>query len=137
MKTSFEKIDGRWVVPTGKVVTIGYVYFGDDYDVILADQYRDVCTGETFGKEYDEVMTCLSGEKTYNLVKHYDEMPEYRHIRKSQKKAARAARIHDLCGVHWTGKYETKRLGKNRRLSRIMYPNARQLAEYENNNLPF
>lgn len=137
MKTEFEKINGRWVAPTGKIVAIGYINLGDDYDVILADQYRDVCTGETFGKEHDGIMSSVADEKVYNLVKHYDEMPEYRHVRKNRKKTARAARIHDLCGVHWTGKYEMKRLGKNRKLSRVMYPNARQLAEYENNYLPF
>lgn len=135
MKTSFEKIDNRWVVNTGKVVAVDFINLGDDYDVILADQYKDVCTGETFAKQYDDVMSSVVDEPIYHLVKHYDEMPEYRHIRKNKKRAARAARINEMCGVHWTT-LDSKRIGRNRRISRVMYPNSKQLAEFEN-ELPF
>lgn len=141
MKTAFEKIGGRWVVPTGKVVAIGYINYGDDYDTILADQYKDVCTGETFGKELDEFTTDMVGEKFWRLVKHYEEAPEYKHRRKNQKKARRAARIHDMVGTHWNDpncKYtsDEKKLGKNRFLRRRMMPNKEQLEDF-NSWLPF
>lgn len=136
MKTKFEKVDGRWVVNTGNVVAVAYINMGDDYDIILADQYKDVCTGETFAKQLDDFASELVGEAVYKLVKHYDEMPEYRHIRKNRKKAARADRIYAMCGVHWTGRFEMKRIGKNRKISRIMYPNSKQLAAFED-CLPF
>ena len=136
MKTNFEKIDGRWVVNTGKVVAVDFINMGDDYDVILADQYEDVCTGETFAKQYDNMMSDIVGEPIWKLVKHYDEMPEYNHIRKNHKKAARAARIDAICGTYWPKPFELKRIGKNRKMARIMYPNAKQLKEFEE-DLPF
>ena len=137
MKTNFEKVDGRWVVHTGKVVAIGYINYGDDYDTILAGQYKDVCTGETFGKELDEFTTDMVGEKFWRLVKHYEEVPEYNHRRRgNQKKINRRARIDDICGVHWTKPFDTKRIGRNRKMSRIMYPNSKQLADFED-YLPF
>lgn len=136
MKSSFEKVDGRWVVATGNVVAVDFINMGDDYDVILGDQYKDVCTGKTFAKQRDDIMSDIVGEPIWHLVKHYDEMPEYKHIRGNHKKAARAARINDICGVHWTKPFDLKRIGKNRKMARIMYPNAAQLAEYEN-YLPF
>ena len=135
MKTNFEKIDGRWVVNTGKVVAVAFINLGDDYDVILADQYKDVCTGETFAKQYDDVMSSVVEEPIWHLVSHYDEMPEYRHIRKNKKRTARASRINEMCGVHWTT-LDSKRIGRNRRMSRVMYPNSAQLKEFEN-ELPF
>lgn len=136
MKTEFKKIDGRWVVATGNVVAVDYINMGDDYDVILADQYIDVCTGETFAKQLDDFASDFVGERIWHLVKHYDVLPEYKHIRKNHKKAARAARINDICGVHWTKPFDLKRIGKNRKMARIMYPNTAQLAEFEN-GLPF
>lgn len=136
MKTNFEKIEGRLVVLTGKIVAVDYINMGDDYDVILGDQYVDVCTGETFAKEKDEVMSDIIGEPIWHLVKHHEEMPEYQHIRGNSKKIARAARINAICGVHWTKPFDTKRIGKNRKMARIMYPNAAQLAEFED-YLPF
>ena len=136
MKTRFEKIDGRWVISTGKVVATDFINMGDDYDVILGDQYKDVCTGETFAKQYDDMMSELVGEPIYKLVKHYDELPEYRHVRKNRKKSARVARIDAICGIHWVKPFDLKRIGKNRKMSRIMYPNAKQLADYED-YLPF
>ena len=137
MKTKFQKVDGRWIVPTGKVVAVDFINMGDDYDVILADQYKDVCTGETFAKRYDDIMSELVGEPIYKLVKHYDEMPEYNHHRRgNQKKINRRIRIDDICGVHWTKPFDTKRIGRNRKMSRIMYPNTKQLADFED-YLPF
>jgi len=141
MKTNFQKIDGRWVVPTGKVVAIGYVNMGDDYDTILADEYKDVCTGETFGKELDEFISDMTGEEIWRLVKSYEEMPEYQHHRKNQKRTRRAARINDMVGTHWNSKWwmytsNDKKIGKNRFLRRRMHPNKNQLAEFDN-WLPF
>ena len=136
MKTNFEKIDGRWVINTGKVVAVDFINMGDDFDVILADQYKDVCTGETFAKQYDDMMSDFVGEPIWKLVKHYDELPEYNHRRHgNQKKINRRARIDDICGVHWT-EFDMKRIGKNRKVSRIMYPNSKQLADFED-YLPF
>jgi len=137
MKTKFQKVDGRWVVPTGKVVAADYINMGDDFDVILADQYIDVCTEETFVKQRDDIMSDIVGEPIWHLVKHYEEMPEYNHHRHgSQKKINRRSRIDDICGVHWTKPFDMKRIGKNRKMSRIMYPNSKQLAEFED-YLPF
>jgi hypothetical protein len=137
MKTKFEKIDGRWVVATGKLVVVDCIYTGDDYDMFLGNQYIDVCTGETFAKEKDEVMSDVVGEPIWHLVKYYcEEMPEYQKVRGNSKKIARAARINAICGTHWTKHFGTKRIGKNRKMARIMYPNAVQLADFEN-DLPF
>lgn len=136
MKTKFEKVDGRWVVATGNVVAVDFINMGDEYDIILADQYKDVCTGETFAKLHDDFASDIVDEHIWHLVKHYEIMPEYKHVQGNHKKAARAARINDICGVHWTKPFDLKRIGKNRKMARIMYPNAAQLAEYEN-YLPF
>ena len=136
MKTNFQKVDGRWVVATGKVVAVAFIDMGDDYDVILADQYIDVCTGETFAKQFDDVISSVVGEEIYHLVKHYDVMPEYKRIHKTKKKAARTARIDAICGTHWTKPLDLKRIGKNRKMARIMWPNAQQLKDFEE-YLPF
>lgn len=128
MKTTFEKINGRWVAPTGKVVVVDYIYNGDDYDTILGDQYIDVCTGETFAKELDDLNSDLLGEDVWYLVKHYEDFPASKLARKNQKKARRARRIDDMVGVHWDNfAYACNpHIGKNRFLRRRMMPNKEQ-----------
>lgn len=136
MKTNFQKISGRWVVPTGKVVAVDYVNLGDDYDVFLGDQYIDVCTGETFAKEMDYAISEAIGETVWRLVKHYDEIPEYNIRHKANKKTFRKSRINDMVGVHWSPVTDIKQMGKNRFLRRRMMPNKQQQAEYDD-YLPF
>lgn len=136
MKTNFMKVDGRYVVKTGKVVAVDFINLGDDYDVILGDQVMDVCTGETFALELDYNVLHFTDEKLYHLVKHFDEMPEYNIVRHGNpKKIRRQTRIESMVGAHWT-KQGNKRMGKTRFLSRRLYPNAQQLADYEG-YLPF
>ena len=137
MKTNFERISGRWVVPTGKVVVVDYINYGDDYDVILGDQYKDVITGETFAKEYDYLTSEFLGEDIYCLTKHYDEIPEYSIVRRSnQKKIRRKARIDKFVGVHWNPITDMKQTGKNRFYRRRMIPNKKQQEELDS-FLPF
>lgn len=138
MMKDLEKIDGRWIVPTGVVVAVDYINMGDDYDVILADQYKDICTGETFAKERDYELYEATGETKWHLVKHEEEMPEYRHIRKNAKKGRRADRIHAFTGIYWDEEYPDGRiLGKNRALRRRMSPTPKQIKEFERDWLPF
>lgn len=138
MRKDLEKVDGRWVAPTGKVVAVDYINMGDDYDVILADQYKDICTGETFAKERDVELYNAIGETKWHLIKHYDEMPEYRRIRKNAKKRHRADRIHAFTGIYWNEQYADGRaLGKNRALRRRMSPTKKQIEEFEQDWLPF
>lgn len=137
MVTNFEKIDGRWVVATGKVVAVDYINLGDDYDIYLGDQYKDVCTGETFSIEFDSINSELSGEKIYHLVKHFEEMPEYNVVRHGhQKKQRRAAMMKSIGGIHWDPKTDLKKYGKNRSLRRLQLPTKAQREEYDD-FLPF
>lgn len=140
MKTNITKINGRFVILTGKVVAIGkyYVGFPEDYEIdyILADEVVDIVTGERFGKELDELYSDFVGEKIYRLIKPECEMPEYSHRRhEKSKKENRAMRINDMVGVHWD-KDGTKKLGKNRFLRRRMMPNSAQQRNFED-CLPF
>ena len=136
MKTNFEKIDGRWVVETGNVVAIDYIDIGGGYEYTLADQCIDICTGEKFAKLLDEEASDIVGEPVWYLGEYAKEMPEYKHIRKNFKKQSRALRIDMFCGIHWTTKYQIKRIGKNRKFARRMYPNEKQMKEF-GEYLPF
>lgn len=126
MKTNFKKIDNRWVVETGHIVAVDYVRISaDDYDVFLGDEVIDVCTGETFG---------LDGN---HLVKGYGEMDSYKlSKRKANKRSKRKERINCFVGIHWNQNTDIKRIGKNRKYSRRMYPNKDQILEFDS-FLPF
>lgn len=138
MRKDLEKVDGRWIVPTGNVVAVGYINMGDDYDIILADQYKDICTGETFAKERDVELYNIIGETKWHLVKHDDVMPEYKHIRKNAKKRRRADRVYQFTGIYWGDEYpEGRILGKNRFLRRRMNPTQQQIKEFTEDWLPF
>ena len=61
--------------------------------------------------------------------------PSINPARKDAKKAARTQRINNMVGVYWdTDGF--KKIGKSRFLRRRMWPNAKQLMEY-NSYLPF
>lgn len=124
MKTNFKKIDNRWVVETGYIVAVDYVRISaDDYDVFLGDEVIDVCTGETFGLDRN------------HLVKSYGERDSYKlNCRKANKKSRRRERIDNFVGIHWT--QDIKRIGKNRKYARRIYPNKDQILEFDS-YLPF
>ena len=124
MKTNFSKIDGRWVVKTGRTVELGWL--GEDEE--LGDEMQDVCTGELFGLDRARntlVPACPVAALLWQVSN--------RHPR---KKDMRTDRIKGICGIHWVGAYEMKSIGRNRKLRRRMWPNATQRAEYDE-YLPF
>lgn len=136
MKTNFVKINGRFVAPTGKVVAIDYIRIDEDeYDAILADEYVDVITGESFGCELDDFYTDVVGEKIYHLVKALAIMPEFSGRHGNAKKSRRAARMNNIVGVHWDNN-DMKCIGKNRSCRRLIAPSAAQQKEFDS-YLPF
>lgn len=137
MKTNITKISGRYVAPTGNICIIDYIRIGEDeYDELLSEEVVDVCTGEKFGKEFDQLASELSGETIYRLIKSYGSAnliknPQHHNA----KKRARIARIEAMVGVHWD-KNGMKKVGKNRFLRRRMVSNAEQQKNFES-YLPF
>lgn len=124
MKTNFTKIDGRWVVKTGRTIDLGW--FGEDEE--LGEEVMDVCTGNLFGFN----RACKTLVPACPLA-----APQWQiSNRHPSKKARRAERITGMCGINWVGAYEMKSIGRNRKLRRRMWPNATQMAEYDD-YLPF
>ena len=135
MKTNFIKINGSYYAPTGKTACVGYIqYAEDEWDMILGEEFVDVCTGEHFGKIVDDEMSELLDETVYTMVKAEEVVEEYSRNVRLTKKDRRAMRIDSMAGVCWN-KGE-KQIGKNRFLRRRMMPNREQIEEF-NSTLPF
>lgn len=131
----FEKIEGKWVIETGCVVAVEYINFGEYYDTILGKEVIDICTGEKYGKQLDEICSEFAGENIYRLIKNCPVVPEYCKKHRTNKKSNRKERIRKFTGVNWDIKGQ-KTLGRNRGYRRRMYPSRKDFQDFEE-FLPF
>ena len=137
MKTKFKKVQGRWVIETGNQVIVDYFCYGYECcEEISANEVIDVCTGEHFGMQLQEFpfewdyVNC----PVYKLLPVFDYGNKNKRA-KNSKKDYRKIRIDNMTGIFWDRK-GFKKLGKSRFLRRRMYPNKKQMAEYDS-YLPF
>ena len=117
MKSNFVKINGEWYFLTGKLTTVEGTFDEGPYDTAEA---VNICSGDIVGIDDGIVLPSLGFSRS---------------VRSGiSKKSRRAARVDNMCGIHWNGGFKV--VGKNRFLRRRMMPNQSQTALF-NEYLPF
>lgn len=137
MKTNIFNIENRYVAKTGWIVPVDYVQTDvDDFDIVMADEVCDVCTGERFGLERHYEI----GKTGYFLADIIDEdcyRPYKKDVRPQKKRSRRAERFDKFGGTYYNRYSGLKQVGVNRLHRRRMAQNAHQQYEYSEEWLPF